>query len=421
MTHRKVVTPDARNHGESPHSLEMSYSLLAKDMQFLIKHVGEEKVSFLGEGQPWTRLKRLTCLAHSQFATFLYRPQHGRQGRDDPGPDAAAADREAHLRGLHPHQHPSQLGQVFSDNKECQKCCPIFYTKMLLPTRRWETLVKACRQLSQVEGQLRATRGVYRSILAEKVLENALGFFLHTTFITPCPNPRCSAPSFPTPVTAACSWQTCWPPRTSHRAAAAASRPPPPAEEPARTIRMRAAAAKEANPGCGGSTSTPSCTARACQRRKYSTTESTFFFTIAVKSSSAKTGKFFPHKSGNSNYSNTHGWISGRSIWNIYVSSFFFTMLPFKVGPTPPHPNSFKSYSLTNFRLSFLLQVSHLYRCHLRRPLALYRRGELQVHEEGARAGDQEVRAQKNGTMSETSEKLRSFFLFSFPQAVSQF
>ncbi len=37
LTHRKVVTPDARNHGESPHSRDMTYSLLAKDMQFLIK------------------------------------------------------------------------------------------------------------------------------------------------------------------------------------------------------------------------------------------------------------------------------------------------------------------------------------------------------------------------------------------------
>ncbi len=39
---------------------------------------------------------------------------------------------------------------------------------MFLPSR-WETLVKACRQLQQLEDELRALKGVKRSILADKV------------------------------------------------------------------------------------------------------------------------------------------------------------------------------------------------------------------------------------------------------------
>ncbi len=43
------MTPDARNHGESPRTAEMSYSLMAKDMNFLLKHLNYKKVAFMGK------------------------------------------------------------------------------------------------------------------------------------------------------------------------------------------------------------------------------------------------------------------------------------------------------------------------------------------------------------------------------------
>ena len=49
MTRRTSVTVDARNHGESPHSPEMSYGLMAKDLRHLLKHIQMDKISVLGK------------------------------------------------------------------------------------------------------------------------------------------------------------------------------------------------------------------------------------------------------------------------------------------------------------------------------------------------------------------------------------
>ncbi|XP_060878747.1 protein ABHD11-like [Metopolophium dirhodum] len=48
MTHRKVITVDARNHGDSPHTLEQSYQLMAEDVKFLMEDLGVEKASLIG-------------------------------------------------------------------------------------------------------------------------------------------------------------------------------------------------------------------------------------------------------------------------------------------------------------------------------------------------------------------------------------
>jgi len=48
MSKRSVFAVDGRNHGESPHSLEMSLPLMAKDLHHFVSQIGLEKVSFMG-------------------------------------------------------------------------------------------------------------------------------------------------------------------------------------------------------------------------------------------------------------------------------------------------------------------------------------------------------------------------------------
>ncbi|CAH1392629.1 unnamed protein product [Nezara viridula] len=48
ITYRKIITVDARNHGESPHTDEFSYFHLAQDMQFLISSLSLPKVHLMG-------------------------------------------------------------------------------------------------------------------------------------------------------------------------------------------------------------------------------------------------------------------------------------------------------------------------------------------------------------------------------------
>lgn len=44
----KVITVDARNHGDSPHSAEQSYELMAEDIKFLMNDLGVKKASMIG-------------------------------------------------------------------------------------------------------------------------------------------------------------------------------------------------------------------------------------------------------------------------------------------------------------------------------------------------------------------------------------
>lgn len=48
VTRRKVISLDARNHGDSPHVHEMSHELMAMDVKHLMKQQKLEKVSFMG-------------------------------------------------------------------------------------------------------------------------------------------------------------------------------------------------------------------------------------------------------------------------------------------------------------------------------------------------------------------------------------
>lgn len=48
QTNRKVITIDARNHGDSPHSTEMTYRHMAEDIVELMNDLGLEKATLLG-------------------------------------------------------------------------------------------------------------------------------------------------------------------------------------------------------------------------------------------------------------------------------------------------------------------------------------------------------------------------------------
>ncbi|XP_034940079.1 protein ABHD11-like [Chelonus insularis] len=48
QTNRQVITVDARNHGESPHSSEMTYTSMAEDVNQLIHTIGVDKSILIG-------------------------------------------------------------------------------------------------------------------------------------------------------------------------------------------------------------------------------------------------------------------------------------------------------------------------------------------------------------------------------------
>nr|CAD7438311.1 unnamed protein product [Timema bartmani] len=48
MTNRKIVTADARNHGDSPHTPEFSYNHMAVDLRILMEELGIKKATLIG-------------------------------------------------------------------------------------------------------------------------------------------------------------------------------------------------------------------------------------------------------------------------------------------------------------------------------------------------------------------------------------
>ena len=49
ITKRPVYSVDGRNHGESPHSNEMTYALMAKDVKNFCAQMNQDKVCFMGK------------------------------------------------------------------------------------------------------------------------------------------------------------------------------------------------------------------------------------------------------------------------------------------------------------------------------------------------------------------------------------
>jgi len=47
-TRRKVITADARNHGDSPHTAELTYQLMVEDVKLLMEELNVKKASLIG-------------------------------------------------------------------------------------------------------------------------------------------------------------------------------------------------------------------------------------------------------------------------------------------------------------------------------------------------------------------------------------
>jgi len=70
MCKQKIITVDARNHGESPHSPEFSYHHLASDILYLMSELNIEKVSVLGHSMGG-RAMMLFALAYPEIVHSL--------------------------------------------------------------------------------------------------------------------------------------------------------------------------------------------------------------------------------------------------------------------------------------------------------------------------------------------------------------
>jgi len=124
LTKRTVVSVDARNHGDSPHATQMSYSHLAADVRHLLKQMKMEKVSFMGQ------------------------TMGGRVGM-------ILALTQPHL----------------FDKLICVDSTPRNTESSIV---RWKTLREACAVLKALEPQLRQLSPVQRQLLADKALQSVM-------------------------------------------------------------------------------------------------------------------------------------------------------------------------------------------------------------------------------------------------------
>ncbi|XP_071447965.1 sn-1-specific diacylglycerol lipase ABHD11-like isoform X2 [Hetaerina americana] len=66
LTLRKIITVDARNHGDSPHNSEMSYHHLAEDVRALMENLNIPKASLIGHSMGG-RAMMLAALKYEQM------------------------------------------------------------------------------------------------------------------------------------------------------------------------------------------------------------------------------------------------------------------------------------------------------------------------------------------------------------------
>ena len=123
---RKIINVDARNHGESPHTKEMSLPLMTKDIVHLIKQTKlKDKFGFPGK------------------FSFMGHHLGGRIGM---------------ILALTQPQLVNKLVIVDTSlvvNENCLK--------------RWQNLQRACFALICIEGQIREAHGYERMNIASKV------------------------------------------------------------------------------------------------------------------------------------------------------------------------------------------------------------------------------------------------------------
>lgn len=121
ITMRKIINVDARNHGESPFTKEMSLPLMAKDLIHLTKQIknGSDKFSFLGHSMGG-RIGILLALMQPQLIDKLI-----------------IVDSSV----------------LVNENSR----------------RRWSALRQACSSLVKIEDRLKEAKGYERITLANKV------------------------------------------------------------------------------------------------------------------------------------------------------------------------------------------------------------------------------------------------------------
>jgi len=66
----KVITVDARNHGDSPHTLEQSYQLMAEDVKYLMEDLGVKKASLIGHSMGGRTMMYL-AIVYVRFVLIL--------------------------------------------------------------------------------------------------------------------------------------------------------------------------------------------------------------------------------------------------------------------------------------------------------------------------------------------------------------
>ncbi|MCG5547315.1 alpha/beta fold hydrolase [Halorhodospira halochloris] len=80
----RVITPDLRNHGKSPHSPQMDYITMAADVAALLEREHIERAALLGHSMggkvamtmALTMPERVSCLIAADIAPKLYRRSH---------------------------------------------------------------------------------------------------------------------------------------------------------------------------------------------------------------------------------------------------------------------------------------------------------------------------------------------------------
>ena len=122
---------DARNHGESPHTTEMSLPIMAKDIVHLIKQLKEDKMSYMGHSMGG-RIGILLALTQPQIFDKL-----------------VIVDSSV----------------VVNENSR----------------RRWSALRQACSSLLKIEDKLKKTHGYERLAMANKV-NNSYFYFSKCIF-----------------------------------------------------------------------------------------------------------------------------------------------------------------------------------------------------------------------------------------------
>jgi len=132
-TMRKIINVDARNHGESPHTKEMSLPLMTKDIVHLIKQT-----------------KKTQDSADADLSKFSFMGHHlgGRIGM---------------ILALTQPQLVNKLIVVDASVLVNEKC-----------RERWLNLRRACFVLLDIESQIREAHGYERMNIASKAIENVI-------------------------------------------------------------------------------------------------------------------------------------------------------------------------------------------------------------------------------------------------------